>query len=262
MVVMKRREDAEPDKRPATTPEGLTFDVTPYFGSTVANAGAPHPGLGVLHPVAVRIDQRPNTVNAPHFHQANQFQVFVGGDGLVGKHRVGGVTIHYAQAYTPYGPLCSSERGLSYFVLRNSWDPIAQFMPAKRELLKAAGRRPRTVMSATLEPAGAPLPAGVSCTPALEPQADGLGAWRFRAPAGATFAGPAPASGGGQFWLVLAGADRAGETALTPMSCLFVSPDEPPRNGEAGMNGLDVLVLQFPRLDDAPPTTTRKDTAL
>ena len=111
MVVMKRREDAEPEKRPATTPEGLTFDVTPYFGSTVANAGAPHPGLGVLHPVAVRIDQRPETVNAPHFHQANQFQVFVGGEGMVGKHPIDGVTIHYAQAYSPYGPLCSDRAG-------------------------------------------------------------------------------------------------------------------------------------------------------
>lgn len=260
MVVMKRREDAEPLKRPATTPEGLTFDVTPYFGSTVADAGAPHTDLGVIHPVALRIDQRPCTVNAPHFHQANQFQVFIDGDGMVGKHRVGGVTVHYAQAYSPYGPLSSGERGLSYFVLRNSWDPIAQFMPAKRALLKAAARRPRTAISPILEPAGASFASEVSCTPILEQQTDGLAVWRYRAPSGATFAGSEPASGGGQFWLVLAGADHAGETALTPMSCLFVSPDEPPRTGEAGPGGLDVLVLAFPRLNGVPPTTIGRDT--
>jgi hypothetical protein len=247
MVVVKRREDAEAHKRPAQTTVGLTFDVTPYFGVTAANPDDPHPDLGILHPVAVRIDQRPDTVNAPHYHQANQFQVFVGGGGSVGKHRVDGITIHYAHAYTPYGPLCSSGAGLSYFVLRNSWDPIAQFMPEKREQLKASGRRPRAVMSSTLEPAGGAPPAQVACRPALVPEADGLAAWRIRAPAGATFTGPPPAFGGGQFWIVLAGADRAAEAELTPLSCLFVSPDEPPHPGRAGSDGLDVLVLQFPR---------------
>jgi len=251
MVVVRKHEDAAAAKRPARTSAGLTFDVTPYFGITVADAGAAHPDIGVLHPVAVRIDQRPDTVNAPHFHQANQFQVFVGGDGTLGKHRVDGVAIHYAQAYSPYGPLCSGERGLSYFVLRNSWDPIAQFMPEKRALLKASGRRPRAAISATLDPARAPLGADVTCTPALEPASDGLAAWRIGAPAGTRFAGPDPASGGGQFWVVLAGSDRIGNDTLTPMSCAFISPDETPHAGEAGPAGLDVLVLQFPRLDGA-----------
>jgi hypothetical protein len=247
MVVVKRREEAEALKRPAQTTVGLTFDVTPYFGVTAANPDDPHPGLGILHPVAVRIDQRPATVNAPHYHQANQFQVFIGGGGTVGKHRVDGVVIHYAHAYTPYGPLCSGADGLSYFVLRNSWDPIAQFMPEKRAQLKAAGRRPRAVMSPTLDPAGGAAPADVACTPVIELEADGLAAWRIRAPAGAAFTGPAPGTGGGQFWLVLAGTDRAAPAELTPMSCLFVAPDEPPHAGRAGSAGLDVLVLQFPR---------------
>jgi hypothetical protein len=256
MLVLKLREDAEPSKRPAMTPEGLAFDVTPYIGVTAANPNDPHPGLGELHPVALRVDQRPETVNAPHYHQANQFQVFVGGDGTVGKHRVDGVSVHYAHAYSPYGPLRSGARGLSYFVLRNSWDPIAQFMPAKRAELKAVGRRPRSIIGPLLEPPGAPLPAGIACTPALEREADGLGAWRYRAAPGATFAGPAPASGGGQFWLVLDGADRAGRAALTPKSCLFISADEPAHTAEAGPDGLDVMVLQFPRLEGAPQPTT------
>jgi hypothetical protein len=250
MIVVRKHEDAAPGKRAAQTSAGLTFDVTPYFGITVADAGAAHPEIGELHPVAVRIDQPPDTVNAPHFHQANQFQVFVDGAGSVGKHRVDGIAIHYAQAYSPYGPLCAGERGLSYFVLRNSWDPIAQFMPAKRALLKTAGRRPRAVISPALEPAP-PLGAGVRCTPALEPAADGLAAWRIGAPAGARFTGPDPASGGGQFWIPLAGSDRMGDDTLTPLSCAFISPDEPPHAGEAGPAGLDVLILQFPRLDGA-----------
>lgn len=251
MVVTKRREEAESTKRAATTPEGLTFDVTHYFGATVGSADVTHPGLGVLHPVCVRVDQRPETVNAPHFHQANQFQVFVDGDGLVGKHRVGTVSIHYAQAFTPYGPLCSSERGMSYFVMRNTWDPIAQFMPEKRELLKAAGRKPRAVMSPLLEAPGAPPPAGVTCTPALAEERDGLAAWRYRAAPGVCFTGPDPAAGGGQFWLVLAGEQSSGTAPLTPMSCVFLSPDEPRFAGEAGPDGLDVLALQFPRLEAA-----------
>ena len=55
----------------------------------------------------------------PHFHDVDQFQVVVGGDGRIGKKAVRPVTFQYADAFTPYGPIVANEHGLSFFTLRN-----------------------------------------------------------------------------------------------------------------------------------------------
>ena len=106
-----------------TTGDGLEADVSRYFGTTAADKNAPAPGLGVLFPVAYRVHQGPGTVSQPHFHQANQFQVFVEGEGFFGKQPVRAVRAQYAQAFTPYGPIVAGDPGLSYLTLRNGWDP-------------------------------------------------------------------------------------------------------------------------------------------
>jgi hypothetical protein len=77
--------------------------------------------------------------------------------------------------------------------------------------------------------------------------ADGLCALRHDIAAGDRLTGPDPASGGGQFWLVLAGSMLCDGTTLPPRSCVFVSPDEPSFTALAGADGLEVLALQYPR---------------
>jgi hypothetical protein len=77
----------------------------------------------------------------------------------------------------------------------------------------------------------------------LEPRADGLGAWRHVLPAGATMTGPSPAEGMGQFWLVVSGAFNG----LPPLSLVFVGPQEAAYAGQAGAEGAELLVLQYPR---------------
>jgi hypothetical protein len=84
-------------------------------------------------------------------------------------------------------------------------------------------------------------------TAAIAP--DGFCALRLRIAPGESAAGPDPASGAGQFWLVLAGHLRLGGTALPAMSCVFVHPDEPQFTANAGADGLQVLAMQFPRPD-------------
>jgi hypothetical protein len=243
--------DAEKTRRRVTTADGLETGVSVYFGVTAADGGTPNPGLGALFPVAYRIDQDPGTQADPHFHQANQFQVFVGGAGYFGKQAVRPVMAQYAQAFTPYGPIVAGPQGLSYFTLRNGWDPGGQFMPAQRELLKASGRSPRAELSTTME-----LPRSSAELKALaEPThevtlalaGDGLGGWRYRLPPGRSLTGSTPADGGGQYWIVLGGTDTASDVPLSTFACLFLGPDEPARTVTAGAEGLDVLVLQFPR---------------
>lgn len=76
---------------------------------------------------------------------------------------------------------------------------------------------------------------------------DGLGGWLHRVAPGQHTGGPDPSTGGGQYWIVLRGADVSGDAALPRLTALFVGPGEPARTMTAGPDGLDVLVLQFPR---------------
>ncbi len=237
--------EATQTKKRIRTADGLEAEVSRYFGVTAADSAA-NPGLGVLFPVAYRVDQGPGTVSHPHFHQANQFQVFVEGAGFFGKQPVRAVRAQFAQAFTPYGPIVAGDPGLSYLTLRNGWDPGAQFMPAQRALLKSSGLRPRAVITAPMDVTSHPR-TGATSEIVLAPAADGLGGWRHRAAPGQTTTGPDPPTGGGQYWIVLAGSDVSGEIPLPRLTTLFVPPDEPARAMTAGSDGLDVLVLQFPR---------------
>jgi hypothetical protein len=238
--------DALRTKKRIRTSDGLEADVSRYFGVTAADSGTANPGLDVLFPVAYRVDQGPGTVSHPHFHQANQFQVFVEGEGVFGKQTVRAVRAQFAQAFTPYGPIVAGDPGLSYLTLRNGWDPGAQFMPAQRALLKASGRRPRAVMSAPMDVAPHPR-TGVTSEVVIAAAEDGLGGWLHRVAPGQRTTGPDPSTGGGQYWVVLRGSDVSGEAPLPPLAALFVGPGDPAPTITAGPDGLDVLVLQFPR---------------
>jgi hypothetical protein len=79
---------------------------------------------------------------------------------------------------------------------------------------------------------------------------DGLGGWRHRVPPGKSVTGPDPAQGGGQYWVVLAGTDVAEAVPYAALACVFVGPDEPARTATAGPEGLDVLILQYPRWEN------------
>jgi hypothetical protein len=158
--------------------------------------------------------------------------------------------VHYAGAYTPYGPICAGPNGIGYVTLRNGWDLGPHYLPAERAELKAGNRKPRAALSDPIDVAAgdalATLPAS-ACRSILPLAHDGLGGWRYRIPPGGTVVGPDPAAGRGQYWLVLAGDDVSAPSALPALSCVFLSPDEPARVTTAGPRGLDVLALQFPR---------------
>lgn len=253
MILAKSRVDAERSTCRYTTTDGLETSVTSYFGADwrATNGGTDEPpGPEVLWPVAFEVAQDPNTNADPHFHIANQFQVFVRGDGLFGKHPVRSMSVHYAGAYTPYGPICAGSRGIAYITLRNGWDYGPHYMPAQRDELKAGNRKPRAALSPTIDPeAEAALHALAATTreTVVAEASDGLGGWRYRIPPHQSVRGPDPAAGRGQYWLVLAGTDASADAALGALSCTFLSPDEPPRTATAGPDGLDILALQFPR---------------
>jgi hypothetical protein len=251
MILRNSAAAAEATRRRYVTGDGMESSVVRYFGMTASANPAEPPQLGALYPVAFRVEQDPGSRSEPHFHQANQFQVFIEGDGFLGKTPVRPVTVQYADAYSPYGPIDAGPTGVAYLTLRNGWDPGALYMPGARDQLKAFGRRPRTIVRATdaqLQQTGTDV--------LMDPQTDGPGAWHHRIAPGARFIGPDPAAGGGQYWVCLAGNETACVEPLQRFSCLFLSPDEKARTAIAGPDGLDVLVLQFPQKDFAESART------
>src|SRR5689334_14715201 len=137
---------------------GSTFWHTTFLGSNLftRTADAPPPATDAVYPMAFLVEQDPGAVTQSHFHQADQFQVIVGGSGDLGTHTIRDVAVHYAGAFTAYGPIRAGADGVTYFTLRNGWDPGARYMPgARAELRQRRGAPHREVTADPLPPASA-----------------------------------------------------------------------------------------------------------
>ena len=216
--------------------------------------GKPEPARDVLFPMAFLVEKEPGAVVKPHFHRADQYQVVMSGNGRMGLHELDGIAVHYTDAYSAYGPIIAADAGLSWFTLRNGWDPGARYMAESRTELRAARAenfRHREQVADGIHPMSDKALAALTeprCHPVLGPGDDGLATWHVLLPPGGELTGPDPATGAGQFWIVLAGSLIVGGAApLPPESCLFVAPDEASLQVRADTIGAEALCLQFPR---------------
>ena len=219
---------------------------TPFLGIPVRTDEEVRDG-----PLAFLIEMTPESVLPPHFHPVDQFQVFVAGSGLLGKHRAFGLAIHYADRHTAYGPIAAGPHGVAYFTLRARTDGRGMFLhkPGARDQLQPSKRRFRMSEAIVLAvpPVLTELPAPVTEALFEEQHADGLGAYMLRIGAQASMQGPDPAGSGGQFYLVASGSLRQCDETLPAWSLLFAAPDESAPTLNAGTDGAEVLVLQFPQ---------------
>ena len=191
------------------------------------------------------VEQEPHTVALPHFHLQDEFQVFVGGDGMLGRHPVRPITVHYANRHTGYGPITAGSDGVAYLTLRARLDLGAHFLPESRHLMADVPRR--SLHGTPLESADADALRELEA-PSLEgllpAQPDGVAAWRLRVPSGAPL--NPPTQTGARFYVVTSGELRlATPERLARCAAVFVPRDEPPLRAAAGDAGLELLVLQF-----------------
>lgn len=215
--------------------------------------GETAPSSEGLYPMAFLVEKEAAAVVHPHFHQADQYQVVVQGSGRLGLHDIASVAVHYTDAYSAYGPIVAADEGVSWFTLRNAWDPGARYMPEHRRQLREA-RAKFQHREATCGPLPTLSDRALSAVTAttgeavIAETADGLGTWRYTVPSHQSVTGPHPSSGGGQFWLVSAGsASVAGGALLPPRSCIFVPPEDAAACLTAGPGGADLICMQFPK---------------
>ncbi len=206
-------------------------------------------------PQGFLVYQPPHSVTPPHFHETNQFQVFVDGDGKMGKREASPLSVHYAGGHTPYGPIAAGANGVRYFTLRQSWDPGAKYMPQMRERLVRGRQRHRLGQQIGLrEPDALAAQPQAEELPIFTRDDDGLYAAMIRLGAGMSYETLDPADGGGQYFVVVNGALSAlslsdgGSEEFELWSCLYVKPDEPALTIQASEAGVELLLLQFPKL--------------
>jgi hypothetical protein len=189
----------------------------------------------------------------PHYHQTEQWQVVVEGEGTLGKHHVKPISLHFTDPYTAYGPIRpSAGTGVSYFSMRAKSDPGAQHLdiPGVKEAMKPSRRRfllkgPEDIKLATPEALAARTTASLDTI--IDMYDDGVAGWLLRIGPNGTAACPDPKLGGGQNVLVVNGSIVREGKELPYCSCAFVFPEDEPMQVKAGPKGAELLVMQYPR---------------
>lgn len=199
----------------------------------------------------------PGSTLLPHYHASDQFQVFMDGDGLLGKHPLNPVSVHYTNKFTGYGPIVAGDAGVSYYVLRPAPDPLGpgQYLhhPELREQAKRYTGKRRTLVAdgivietpAQLRALDASSAQRLFDVPATEPDA-GTFAEVLRLSPGARHVGADPRSGGGQVYLVMQGTCLYDGQSLGCRAAIAVTRDEAPLEIAAGRDGAQLLVMQYP----------------
>ncbi|MEP7740015.1 hypothetical protein ABKW28_20410 [Nocardioides sp. 31GB23] len=202
--------------------------------SSVDGPDAPH---------AFVVDQPSGTVIPTHFHAINQFQVFLTGDGTIGRKPIAPVTVHYTNAFTGYGPIVAGQHGLRYLTLRprHHAESKAQVLPGAREAQHAAPRRHRLGTVAADKPRDH---SAVDEQILVPREDDGLFASYLSVTPGHILKLP-PCGGSGRFLLLFDGSFSFHDVVSHPVTCVYLAPDERPEL-EAGGKGAQLLVLDYP----------------
>jgi len=223
---------------PANTEPRLVAGVrvTDLFGAARALGGGPQSFL-VEQPL-----RPPGSSADAHFHVVDQFQVFVGGNGRLGKDPIRPIAVHYADRHTTYGPFVYGTRRFEWVTARVKADPGGRPMPESRhELVKPRGRY--LIVHVPDLPNEITEPDRIEL---IERSDDGLAAEVVMVPAGATGEGPSPAGTSGQHYFVLGGELMVEGQSYSWLSNVFVSAGEAAPGFTAGRSGLALLALSFP----------------
>jgi hypothetical protein len=232
----------------------LDLDYPELDGAEFAAATAAMPaGAATSSHQGVIVSAPPGHSLRPHFHAVPQYQVFYKGSGRVGRHEVRPVSVHYADPFTPYGPIVAGEAGLAYAVLRPRQDDGANWMPEDRAAVMPGPRRRFTVV---LDPDGPNAPDPGSSVEVVGPDGDHAAAviWH-RLSAGDVLTVPPMDPVGDTTTLVGLIAGSLEESPATAPA--FGHVGEAPARVRAGGEGADVLLLITPREGRVQPEAVR-----
>jgi hypothetical protein len=198
-------------------------------------------------PQSYLIKQLPNITNPLHFHAQNQFQVFIEGSGSFGRHEVLPYVVHYAGAYTGYGPIIAGDDGLQYLTLRSSRDLGAKFLPDQMEFFKKGPKHHYTSPSIPEETQEVlDQLEQIQLHWIHQEEHSGLGVGVLKLPKKTEYNLTIPQDLAGIFIVVMQGNLLEGEHALRKNETVYLNRDEKNHLIQTGDHGLQILILQMP----------------
>jgi hypothetical protein len=208
---------------------------------------------------AFLVEQDPDWATPPHFHLEQQFQVVTAGGGSIGRHPVSPYAVHYAAPETGYGPITAGPEGISYLTLRAQGDTGAWYLhkPGSRERMRPGLKREQQhgMPSNFLSEAEITALSEPTVEDLIPPRADGLAAHLVRMGPGTKLKLPALHANAGRHHVVTKGSMKLGGQTAAAFSVAFAAADEA-YEFESGNGGVEIIVLQFPKVSAKPESTT------
>jgi hypothetical protein len=240
---MVSKEQADARIQPTRTgPEGdpVGMNALDYFGRSsdrVLDDGA-----------AGWVLELDNQSLAAHFHDVDQFQIFLPSPGATYQRiPIDSLIVQYSDAYATYGPLVGTTPPFRFITLRPKQSDVYAFMPSERERLLYRGRRHVHVKPELLTPENCPEPGETRTESIIELHEDGLEVQMITCgPGASTVVWPREPGTMGQFvYLAVGSAELAGAT-YGAESLGWQLPEDGPSEFRAGPDGCQIMVLKFP----------------
>jgi rubredoxin len=214
---------------------------TTFFRATRDTPDAPTAALN-------RYEGGESRYSAAHFHEVDQFQIIMEGSGEFGRHHVEPYVVHFSRAYTPYGPLQSDKvTGWGFIVLRSRFDSGAQRFPWSLEKLKQIPNRKPWQVTTRI---GFPAQNGdvsVQDIPEIKDE-QGLFTRTTAMAPNARMTAPDPSVGDGQYVVVVKGSLIHENKERHAPTVVFTRRDEPAFEIHAGAQGLEAVIMNFPKI--------------
>lgn len=242
MIIVGSQQTADSNRTFFRRDNGHEYWRSDYFES---------PNGSVCSPQAYLIEQPATIANPTHFHIQNQFQLFTSGEGVIGRHPIKPLLIHYAGAYTGYGPIVSGAETLNYITFRAIRDPGAQFLPAAAHAFKKGPKRHMTYSLSLMLPEQRENLTRTELNWLHPPEPDGLAIGIQRLPSSTTHSYKPTAGSIGCFMVVMQGSLRFGDRQLSAFEQVFISSDAGEIEYSGGTEPVELLMLHFPPTDMA-----------
>ena len=242
MILVGKTQTQQNNRKYYTRDNGMVYWRGDFFDT---------PEQGACTPQAYLVEQPPQIVNPTHFHAQNQFQLFTDGEGSLGRQQVTPYMIHYAGAYTGYGPIVSGNTSLNYITFRALKDPGAQFLSEKKAHLKSG---PKNHFEAPLPLLSAQVLSQLAqneCHWVKPPSPDGLAIALYRITGDNRMQVELPPASIGFFAVVLQGQIEHQGDLLGRHENLFISSGVPAFSLHAARGAAEILTLHFPPTDAA-----------
>jgi hypothetical protein len=248
-------ETAQANEVRRVRPNGVRTSRRPYFGPRPSPVSGDHAAAvfvpvedeALREPQAFMVELSEGNPLPVHFHFVDQFQVVLAGGGDFGGHTVESVAVHFAGAATGYGPIIPGPDGIRFLTLRARPDSTgSQALPA---LLHKMPKRKRhnVYVNELMKGLGQFGPLGdAPQTILFLQQDDGLAVSLLRLPAGASVRHSVPAACDGQTLVVLEGSVDCRGANWERWSVMYLSTNEAALDLQAGPEGAQILVLQYP----------------